>query len=318
MKITTPEGYVLEDVPAEMVEKLLNKPKPKVLEQEKTSLDIEHKICKFCGSKFFRKLTHNDRSWSMKLTCDSNCRFKLNYNKNKMPVKIIKRRGRSSRNYKKMAKESLKYLTENQVKLNGKQLSEKMGYNISGGTAFKFRKQLLKSRKLTVYKGKIQTKDLFNKEREEREFKEVEKINKKRKKEFMVDRINYLTKYCKLSYEQAKYKAGRELSGEDKQLQKAPLLKDNFPEFVEVKEEYLHILESIVKNMIANTSNITYLNEGYMIGIEDGSTWKNFVVGFLAKSNDISNYFSVPNKFHHISVGKGFKFDALRYGDKYQ
>lgn len=74
---------------------------------------------------------------------------------------------------------------------------------------------------------------------------------------------------------------------------------ENFPKFSLLSSGFETVLESLVRNLIANGGKISFPNAGYSLGIEDGSHWRDFVAEFISKTPTISAYFGVQNKFKH-------------------
>jgi hypothetical protein len=92
---------------------------------------------------------------------------------------------------------------------------------------------------------------------------------------------------------------------------KTSSIPEKFPSFENVDKQFEPLVESITKHIIANKgSKLTFLNTRDILDVTDGRQWYNFVVEFMLKSQLISEYFNVPNKFKHIKDGK---YDLIIY-----
>ena len=89
-------------------------------------------------------------------------------------------------------------------------------------------------------------------------------------------------------------------------------LPENFPNFETINgENALKLLEDMTKHIIANKGILSYVNDGYALGIQDGRGWKSFVVEFLNKKKQVADYFGVEDSFQYYQ-NQG-KYDEIHY-----
>jgi hypothetical protein len=94
--------------------------------------------------------------------------------------------------------------------------------------------------------------------------------------------------------------------------QKKATIIDDFPEFESIDKQWQPLIEGIVKHIIANKgSKLSYLNTRDILDVSSGKQWHDFVAEFMIKSNIISEYFNVQNKFRHQRTNEGF--DIITY-----
>lgn len=77
-----------------------------------------------------------------------------------------------------------------------------------------------------------------------------------------------------------------------------------FPLFDSVKLELNEILKGVIERVIKTKGKITFINDAYVLGIENIKDWHNFIKEILLKSQDISNYFKVNNNFKIINISE--------------
>jgi hypothetical protein len=93
--------------------------------------------------------------------------------------------------------------------------------------------------------------------------------------------------------------------------QKKANVPENFPEFETINRDFGTLLEGVIKHIVANSgSKLTYLNSKDVFDLHSGMEWHNFVVEFMSKSQQICEYFNIPNHFKHIRNGD---FDIITY-----
>lgn len=74
-----------------------------------------------------------------------------------------------------------------------------------------------------------------------------------------------------------------------------------FPKFNTIKPEFHKILEDVTNNVINNKGTISFVNDAYIIGINDVRNWAHFLVEFMRNAQDICGYFNKPNLFKSIN-----------------
>jgi hypothetical protein len=93
--------------------------------------------------------------------------------------------------------------------------------------------------------------------------------------------------------------------------QKAVNIIENFPNFETINKDFMPILETMLKHLIANKTKMSYLNTKDYLDVSSGRQWHEFVTEIMLKSNQIAEYFNVPNHFRHLRTSEGF--DLISY-----
>lgn len=72
-----------------------------------------------------------------------------------------------------------------------------------------------------------------------------------------------------------------------------------FPRLSHFKSELKEILIGMLKNIVENKAlKLTFPMEGFALGIEEVELWNDFCVDFMIKSEEISDFLGIANKFN--------------------
>jgi len=140
--------------------------------------------------------------------------------------------------------------------------------------------------------------------------------NHKNRMKFIQSRLRVLMKENKgLKYDEAFRRASFEYQNKTSTTPKPkPVIEEYMPHFRTLNEKGNSLIEGVVKSVIANRGQMSYLLDGKMLGLGSGTQWRNFCEEFKTLSKQISDYFGVKDCFCFMRIDD--KFDVIRY--KYQ
>ena len=132
---------------------------------------------------------------------------------------------------------------------------------------------------------------------------------------FIHSRIKTLTKADPtMSYNEAFRRASFEYQNKCSIAPKPTVIADNMPYFRTLNEKGNSLIEGVVKTVIANRSQMTYLLDGKMLGLGSGTQWRNFCEEFKMLGKEICDYFGVKDCFCFMRIDD--KYDVIRYDYK--
>ena len=86
---------------------------------------------------------------------------------------------------------------------------------------------------------------------------------------------------------------------------------EEFPKFKTVQEHLMPILEKLIRYKISSGGEMSYANDGFAIGIEDGNKWRYFCEEFMEKQGKVKKYFGIKGRFT-LYKARG-KYHTIKY-----
>jgi hypothetical protein len=117
---------------------------------------------------------------------------------------------------------------------------------------------------------------------------------------FMNGRVKSLTREGGMSYEKA-WEFARDEWNAHKKAKINPSEAVSFPFFTSVKPELNTILRDVTERVIKSRGVISFVGEGYVLGLDNVRDWLVFIREFMIKAELVARYFGVLNRFRIIN-----------------